>query len=154
MKNFAVVPEPTPIHASSTTYLIASRATACFSSSWVMRDSTRSRRALPRRAAERREADEKRAGCEPDDQIDGERDRLLDAAGGIRRGLDEVVQRRHAVHEDAAADEEHRGRAGDRQEPHEPRRGAQDARAERTLRPRGRAVPACGCTGTGPRRRA
>src|SRR5258706_9654043 len=36
MKKFAVEPEPTPIHALSTTYLIASRATACFSSSWVM----------------------------------------------------------------------------------------------------------------------
>src|SRR6185369_11351844 len=37
MKKFAVEPEPTPTIASSTTYLIASRATACFSSSWVMR---------------------------------------------------------------------------------------------------------------------
>jgi hypothetical protein len=36
MKKLAVVPEPTPIQASSTTYLIASRATACLSSSWVM----------------------------------------------------------------------------------------------------------------------
>src|SRR4029077_6360182 len=35
MKKFAVEPEPTPIHASATTCLIASRATACFSSSWV-----------------------------------------------------------------------------------------------------------------------
>src|SRR5258708_30971965 len=36
MKKFAVEPEPTPIHALSTTCLIASRATACLSSSWVM----------------------------------------------------------------------------------------------------------------------
>src|SRR3990172_301772 len=36
MKQFAVEPVPTPTMASSTTYLIASRATACFSSSWVI----------------------------------------------------------------------------------------------------------------------
>ena len=36
MKKFAVDPEPTPITASSTTYLIASRATACFCSSCVI----------------------------------------------------------------------------------------------------------------------
>src|SRR4029077_17448043 len=36
MKRLAVEPEPMPIHASSTTYLIAARATACFCSSWVI----------------------------------------------------------------------------------------------------------------------
>src|SRR5947208_16747802 len=36
MKRLAVEPEPTPIQASVMTYLIASRATACFCSSWVM----------------------------------------------------------------------------------------------------------------------
>src|ERR1700719_1237202 len=36
MKKFAVEPEPTPITASSTMYLIASRATACFCSSCVI----------------------------------------------------------------------------------------------------------------------
>src|SRR5690348_15160569 len=44
MKKLAVVPDPTPTHESVTTYLIASRATACLSSSWVIRSRDASRR--------------------------------------------------------------------------------------------------------------
>ncbi len=44
--------------------------------------------------------------------------------------LDRVAQRRHAVHQDAAAHEEHRGGAGHRQRLHQPRRRGQDAAAQ------------------------
>ncbi|MCY1511155.1 hypothetical protein D9M68_455540 [compost metagenome] len=41
-----------------------------------------------------------------------------------------MAERRHAVHQDAAAHEEHGGRAGHRQALHEPRRRRQDAAAQ------------------------
>jgi hypothetical protein len=50
-----------------------------------------------------------------------------------------MAQRRHAVHQDAAAHQEHRGRAGHRQRLHEPRCRPQDAAAQR-LRCRARAL--------------
>ena len=59
---------------------------------------------------------------------------------GVR--LDEVVQRGHAVHEDAAADQEHRRGAGDRKALHQPA-----ARPRRMPRPSARcsAAPAPRC---------
>ena len=129
MKKLAVEPEPTPIHASSTTYLIASRATACFSSSWVIVRRSHQHAAHVARAARAKYA-VKRAAAAPSitrwsyDSDSGSiepRHERVAVPHRLRRAL------RHAEDRDF-------GRVDDRRE-----RGAADA-AERS---RSRSMPPC-----------
>jgi chromate transporter len=68
-----------------------------------------------------------------DERIERHADQRATRAVLVR--LDEVLEHRDAVHEDAAADQEHRGGAGDRKEFHEPGREAQQRGADRAACP-------------------
>src|SRR5947207_4386048 len=110
MNTLAVDPEPTPIQASLTTCLIASRATASFCSSWVMR----ARRSfLSRRRQIGADAFEQ-LRCEPDRL--GKRRMRMDRAAdidGVSAHLDGKRDFTHQIagvrSDDPAADDPMRG---------------------------------------------
>ena len=90
---------------------------------------------LPEQPARQRHAGQhQRTGGHPEHAAGQRRQqRPGEAAQALQRGFDGVAQRRDAVHEDAAAHQEHRRRAGHREALHQPRRRCQDA-APQSLR--------------------
>ena len=78
-------------------------------------------------------ADEQHAHAEADGRVGGERDR------GQPVGGDQVVEDGmncwERVGDDSTTDEKHRRGAGNRQTPHQPRRGGEDATAQVTCPP-------------------